>query len=130
MKDLKSAFQMWRSVPATRSYCLPEHGIRIARPGALMLPSMDPAVVFTVQKMRARLGLASTKGCLKVIGDASESTLRQTVNAFTPSSRQKSQVCIAPTTEATPGLWQTQTRVSQAVRGTSTASPSTHKMRT
>src|SRR5580693_796568 len=105
MKDLKLVFQTWRSVRVTPRCCLPAHGIRIGLPGVPMLLSMDPAAASTALEMRARRGLASTKVCLTETGDASESTLRQMVNAFMHSSRQRRRVYTVPTTVAILGLW-------------------------
>ena len=92
-----------------------------------MLPSTDPVAASTALKMQVKRGLASIMVCLKGIGAASESMLRQMVNAFTRSSRRRRQVCIAPTMAAIPGPWRTRTLDSPAAPGTSTASPSTRQ---
>src|SRR4029077_10658951 len=124
IKDLRLAFPTWRSLPSTRTSCLRARGIRTVLPGAPMLLLTDPVAACTAHKMPATHGLASAMVCLKVIGDASEWMLREMVNAFTHSSRQRKQVCIARTMVATPGLWGTPTLVSPAAPVTSTASPS------
>src|SRR4030081_1421289 len=92
IRDRKSVFQIWRCLPLRLSYCLRGRGTHIVLRGARMLPSMDPAAVFTVREMPARHGLVSMKVEMetdyqKAIGDALVSTLRRTVSACTRSSK-------------------------------------------
>src|SRR5208337_1018971 len=88
--DQRSGFQIWRSVPALRRFCLPAHGIRGGLRGARMLRSMDRVAVFTGLKMGAKRGLASMEmeieletGCPEAIGGGLASRLRRTASACT-----------------------------------------------
>src|SRR5579864_1239631 len=127
----RSAFRTWRSVLATRSFCLPVLGIRIVLRGARMLPLMDPAVAFTALKMEGRRGRASMAVDYRTaIGVESELMWRRTASACTQSLQQRKVDSIVQTTAATHGFLKAATHASPAVRGISAASPSIRRIQT
>ncbi len=141
ISDRKSAFQISQSVPALRSSCLPARGKRAVLPGVRTLPSMDPAVAFTVLKMPATPGPASAEtACPVAIGDGLASMSRPTASGFTRSLRQEDQrqenqnrnnpASIARTMAATPGCSPMLTLVLPVERGISIASPSIRRIPT
>ena len=126
IKDPKSAFPIWQSVPAIHSSCLPEPGTHGVLPGALMLRSIGRVAVCIVRRTAARPGLGSAEvACRKVTGDVLGWTSRPMASVCMRSFRQRRPASIVPMTGAIPGRWPTAIHVSPVVPGISIESPST-----